>query len=321
MGPSILQSAAWQKFQHDLGETTFFEQNQDFQYLAIKKSTPVGPYLYLPCGPYIATKNASKTAFKALQALAEREGAIFIRIEPKTPEIASEWLKTAKKTKDLNPKETWILDITPKIDLLYQNMKQNTRNLCKNYSKKGLVVEKYTAKNPEKLKILVNFQQKVAKYHKINTFSEKYLETEFQQPFSTLYVAYYDPALDPSPEKIQNSKFPIAASLFFDDTTTRYYMQSASDYNFRKLPATYAIINEAIEDAQSKNLKNLDFWGIAPENAGKDHPWAGFTDFKKSFGGTAVTYAGTYDYILNKPKYRLYQHLRKLNRLKRRILH
>ena len=96
-------------------------------------------------------------------------------------------------------------------------------------------------------------------------------------------------------------------------------MQSASDYNFRKLPATYAIINEAIKDAKKKNLKKLDFWGIAPDGAPKPHPWAGFTSFKKSFGGEEQKYAGTYDLIFKPQKYKLYQNFRKLNRAIRKL--
>ena len=96
-------------------------------------------------------------------------------------------------------------------------------------------------------------------------------------------------------------------------------MQSGTDPKFRKLPATVAILTTAIFDAKEKGFKTFDFWGIAPENAKKDHPWAGFTEFKKSFGGTPVHYTGTYDYPINKPKYILYKSLRKINLVKRKL--
>ena len=37
-------------------------------------------------------------------------------------------------------------------------------------------------------------------------------------------------------------------------------------------------------DAKEKGLKHVDLWGVAPEDQ-PDHKWAGFTAFKKSFGG------------------------------------
>ena len=106
--------------------------------------------------------------------------------------------------------------------------------------------------------------------------------------------------------------------MVFDDRTTRYNLQGAQSEQGRKLHATGILTIQLILDAKSKNLKTFDFWGIAPENASKNHPWAGFTNFKKTFVGMEVDYAGTYDIILKPAKYRLYQLFRKLNRLVRK---
>jgi lipid II:glycine glycyltransferase (peptidoglycan interpeptide bridge formation enzyme) len=75
----------------------------------------------------------------------------------------------------------------------------------------------------------------------------------------------------------------------------------------------------AMMDAKDQGFKVFDFWGIAPENAPKDHPWAGFTASKKGFGGYEVDYCGTYDIVLNKSKYRLYNLARKVNRTIRKL--
>ena len=201
------------------------------------------------------------------------------------------------------------------------------------FAKKGLSVS--TSKNPADIKYLVDLQQKLAKTKKIGTFSENYLKTELKQPFSTLYLVHYTESDTPetaknnqknleiaedSPEKSQKTDKIIAASLFFDDETTRYYMQSAADADFKKLPATVALLTTALFDAKEKGLKSFDFWGIAPENAPKNHPWAGFTTFKKSFGGAPVHYCGTYDLVLDPLKYRLYNSLRRANQSLRRLL-
>ena len=107
--------------------------------------------------------------------------------------------------------------------------------------------------------------------------------------------------------------------LLIEYDGTRYYMQSAADYEYRKLPATVALLTSAIFDAKEKGLKLFDFWGIAPEGAPENHPWAGFTAFKKSFGGYEVDYCGTYDLVISSTKYRLYKALRKVNRIRRKI--
>lgn len=303
----LQQTKKWQKLQTELGEKTFFEENNDYTFMAIEKQTKFGSYLYLPYGPYTTTKNGAKTAYKALEALARSKNITFIRIEPQNESTAEFWLNlpNCQKSRNLSPEETWVLDLTPDLSEIYKNMKQNTRNLCKNYANKGISV-KISEDKERDIKILAKFHKIIAKQHKIGAFSENYLKTEAIQPFSTLYVAYFE-------------KKPIAASLFFDHGDTRYYMQSASDKEYHKLPATYAILNEAIKDAKEKGLKNFDFWGIAPENAPKSHPWAGFTNFKKSFGGTEVKYLGTYDLVMKPVQYKIYKLARKGNRFLRKL--
>ena len=389
----LLQSKDWQKLQNDLGETTFFEETSKFKFLAIKKKIPFGFYLYLPYGPYLdpsATSEDAKACFEKLISLAKKESAIFIRIEPqkftnnspiqmdnlsekqKKVNVAQYFnlnQKLLRKTKDLNPAETWCLDLTSSVPEILTNFSQGTRTRHNNYKKKGLTVE--VTKNPEDIKYLVRLQHKLAKERHIASFSEQYLKTELSQPFASLYLVRYQTpsttlptsaknaqvknspkkadiasststklektniasstsaknALVGTPSKDIKSTKPapkdgeiIAASLFFDYQGTRFYMQSAANLDFKHLPATVALLSHAIFTAKEDGLKTLDFWGIAPENADASHPWYGFTEFKKSFGGYEKIYAGTFDYLIDPRKYHLYSLLRKINRIKRKII-
>ena len=313
----ITQSQAWQKFQEDLGETSFLEQGTDYQYLAILKKTPVGNYLYLPYGPIAKDKKAFQTALKSLEALAKKHQAIFIRIEPQNPDFAKYLPANTKKTKNLNPKDTLILDITPDKATILTNFSQGTRTRYNTYAKKGLTVE--STKDPAQIKHLVELQNKLFKTKNLNSFSEHYLKTELSQPFATLYlVKYHLPAGQEREENTPKDGQILAASLFFDYQDTRYYMQSAADIDYKKFPATVALLTTALFDAKEQGIKYFDFWGIAPEGAPDSHPWKGFTKFKQSFGGAPVEYAGTYDIILKPIKYHFYQLTRQLNRFIRR---
>ena len=316
MKPSILQTTDWDSFQKSLGETTFFEKTNDFQFLAIKKQTPLGTYLYLPYGPYIKQKTAAKTAYKAVLALAKRENAFFIRIEPQSAKNASYWLgqPIVKKSQDLSPAHTLILDLSPEKDAIIAGMKQNNRNLFRNYAKKGLKIR--TSKSEDALKTLIKLQKPVASRQHIIPPDFDYLEKLLNQPYAKLYLVDYTPVDQP-----QAKPQTIAASLVADHAGTRYYLQAAADDHFRKLSAGTVLVAQMIADAKDAGLKAFDFWGISPEDASPNHPWYGFTKFKKSFGGTPVEYAGTYDLILKPAKYRAYKLLRKANRLKRRIHH
>lgn len=310
MDTPITQSKAWYKLQQDLNEKAVFNQTENYQFLAIIKSTPVCNYLYLPYGPVYRDKKSFQEAFKELQEIANKYDASFIRTEPQDPNFTEYLPKNTKKSHDLNPKETWVLDLTGTDEELKQKLPSRLYRYYKSADKKGITTE--VSHNPEDIQHLIKLQQALAKEKGINTFSENYLKTELSQPFATLYLVKYQ-----NPET-KNQEI-IAAGLVFDDKTTRYNLQGAQSDKGRELHATGILTIQLIKDAKAKNLKIFDFWGIAPEGAPKNHPWSGFTNFKKTFAGYQKNYAGTYDIILKPAKYKLYQATRKLNQLRRRI--
>ena len=302
----ITQSREWEQLQHDLKEPCFYRETKGYQYLAIKKQIPGGCYLYLPYGPVAETKEAFKDVLKDLENLAREQNAIFIRIEPRNPDFAKLFPEKTQKSHDLNPKETWILDLTGTDEEYKGRLPSRLLRYYRNREKNGIKIE--TSKNPADIKHLLDLQKALAKEKNISTFSEEYLKTELEQSFATLYlVKYQNP--DSSREEI------VAAGLVFDHDKTRYNLQGAQSDQGRKLHATGILTIQLIEDAREKGLKNFDFWGIAPEGAPKDHPWAGFTNFKKTFGGYERDFAGTYDIIIKPTKYKTYQLLRKVRRL------
>ena len=310
----ITQSEAWKKLQDDLGETSFYEKKGNYEYLAILKSTPVGNYLYLPYGPVYLDKSGFEESYKSLTELAKSHNAIFIRVEPLDPDFKSYASKGTVKSKDLNPADTWVLDLTPEKADIISGFSQGTRTRFNTFAKKGLSVTSTTDAN--EINHLVTLQNKLYKTKNLNVFSEKYLKTELAQPFSTLYLVKYNRPETVEPDaSLPKENQILAASLFFDYEDTRYYMQSAADIDYKKLPATVALLTTAIFDAKEKGIKYFDFWGIAPDGAQKDHPWAGFTEFKKSFGGEAKHYAGTYDIVFKPAKYKLYHATRRFGRI------
>ena len=307
----LLQSKKWQKLQDDLGETSVFEQNDDYSYLAILKNTPFGKYLYVPYGPCFDIEKGLKNAIRDLSNVAEKNQAFFIRIEPQNRENAKFLTQktsfhglTIKKSKDLNPAETWVIDLSGSDDDLKKRLPSRLLRYWRAMDKNGFKIE--TSKNPDDIKYLLDLQKKLAKKKKIGTFSEDYLKTQLAQDFATLYLVKKD-------NKV------VAAGLVFDYKTTRYNLQGAQDEEYRKFHATGILTIQLILDAKAKGLKTFDCWGIAPENAPKNHPWAGFTAFKKTFEGREVDYCGDYDLILNTRKYRLYKAFRKVNRLIRKV--
>ena len=299
----ITQSSEWHKLQEELGEESIIVEKEGYQYLAIIKPTPVGNYLYCPYGPVAKDKTSFKNALGSLNDLAKDKSAIFIRVEPYDEAFKNNLPVSAKKSTDLNPKETWILDLTGNDEEFKLRLPSRLLRYHKSAAKKGIIIEKST--NPDDIKYLLKLQQALASEKGISTFSENYLKTELKQPFASLYLVKYEGSI-------------IAAGLVFDDETTRYNLQGAQSDTGRKLHATGILTIQLILDAREKKLKSFDFWGIAPDDAPDDHPWKGFTAFKKTFNGTEVKHAGTYDIVLSPFKYHLYQIIRKVNRFIRK---
>lgn len=299
----ITQSSEWHKLQKELGEESILVEKEGYQYLAIIKPTPVGNYLYCPYGPVAEDKTSFKNALGSLNDLAKDKSAIFIRVEPYDEAFKNNLPDSAKKSTDLNPKETWILDLTGNDEEFKLRLPSRLLRYHKSAAKKGIIIEKST--NPDDIKYLLKLQQALANEKGISTFSENYLKTELKQPFASLYLVKYEGSI-------------IAAGLVFDDETTRYNLQGAQSDTGRKLHATGILTIQLILDAREKKLKSFDFWGIAPDDAPDDHPWKGFTAFKKTFNGTEVKHAGTYDIVLSPFKYHLYQIIRKVNRFIRK---
>ena len=299
----ITQSSEWHKLQKELGEESILVEKEGYQYLAIIKPTPVGNYLYCPYGPVAKDKTSFKNALGSLNDLAKEKSAIFIRVEPYDEAFKINLPDSAKKSTDLNPKETWILDLTGNDEEFKLRLPSRLLRYHKSAAKKGIIIEKST--NPDDIKYLLKLQQALASEKGISTFSENYLKTELKQPFASLYLVKYEGSI-------------IAAGLVFDDETTRYNLQGAQSDTGRKLHATGILTIQLILDAREKKLKSFDFWGIAPDDAPDDHPWKGFTAFKKTFNGTEVKHAGTYDIVLSPFKYHLYQIIRKVNRFIRK---
>jgi lipid II:glycine glycyltransferase (peptidoglycan interpeptide bridge formation enzyme) len=91
-----------------------------------------------------------------------------------------------------------------------------------------------------------------------------------------------------------------------------YYAHAANDSEYRQISPAYGLARYALLFAHHHGCQKFNWYGIAPENAPKNHRWAGLTQFKLSFGGTRQDYLGTWELPVNKYKYRFYKIVLKL---------
>ena len=305
---NFLQSISWEKFQQSLGRQTFRDQGDDWSYLAILEKGRGNTRLYCPYGPEAISEKAMTQAIDSLTRLARRHKATFIRVEP-TNSLLLPYLKQSgfKKVnyQSLNPEHTSIIDLAKDQDDLIAAMSQPVRNIYRNYQKKGFHVNKST--NPDDIDKFLTLIHKVSDRTGMQPHSDKYFRSQaaslLPDDSATIWLATLGDKT-------------IAAAITYDSDDTRYYAHAAADLSpdIRKLNAATAIVAESIVDAKRKGLLNYDLYGIAPDNAPDNHPWKGFTKFKKSFGGQDVTHCGSWDLPINPLAYHLYRWYQKLHR-------
>lgn len=294
----FLQSPAWARFQQSIGRTTFTGSGDGWTYQAILETGKFNTRLYCPYGPHAETPEAFDKALASLKRLAKQQNVTFIRIEP-TGAMTTDQLKKHGLSRvtynQLQPEHTQIIDLSAGEADIIAAMNQNNRNLYRNYAKKGL--EMHISHDPSDVTIFTDMMHGVAERNGIRAHSDSYFQTQAEALFPTgdahlFYVTFEGK--------------PIAASVAYDNDTTRYYAHASADDAYRKLSAGTALLAYMIIDAKRQGLSHFDLYGIASTDD-PTHRWAGFTKFKKSFGGSPFTYVGAWDLPISRPGYLIYR--------------
>ncbi|ROZ63233.1 peptidoglycan bridge formation glycyltransferase FemA/FemB family protein [Kocuria soli] len=305
---NILQSKAWADFQTALGHTVLHGEGQGFSWQATVEGNSTGRYLYTPYGPIADSPQAFDAALDSLKAAAHEHGCWFVRVEPafaqiqdglETPEAALRRRGLKIAPRQVQPGHTQIIDLDRDEDAILKDMKSTKRNLHRNIHKKGVTFTPST--DPQDVAVLLKYLDQTAERKNFNRQQDDYLRTAAEvlvpQGAGVLYIARLDGE-------------PIGAAFAYDSDDTRTYAHAAMDSTHRKLSAGSALVVRMIVDAREKGLKHFDLFGTAPEGAGPEHEWYGFTKFKQEFGGEPVAYPGTWDLPVSPAKYAAYMGIR-----------
>ncbi|ABK02579.1 Methicillin resistance protein [Arthrobacter sp. FB24] len=302
----FLQTPQWADFQRSLGRTVHEQSGPGWSFLAVEEKNPAGKVLYAPYGPVAESLEAFDAALAALVALARTCGAACVRIEPASAGFDTAESQSVLRSRGLRPAPvnqqpelSWIVDLDRDFKEVLAAMKPVNRNLYRNIHKKDVTFR--ASQDPDDIRVLLNFLHMTAKRSGFKPQSDEYLSQVARSLMpvgaATLFIA-------------ERHGGPIAAALAYDSADTRTYAHAALDDSHRKLSAGIPLLVTLMADAKEKGLKHVDLWGVAPEDQ-PNHKWAGFTAFKKSFGGREVTYPGTWDLPVKKVRYGAYQLARK----------
>jgi hypothetical protein len=307
---NIYQSAAWASYQRSLGHDVVCAEGAGWRYVAVVVGGRMWRYLHCPYGPEADTPAAFDAALVDLARTAREKRCWFVRGGPGTNTMldAGTTPEESFRRRGLHcTVNEGFMAYFREIDLekteaaLIADMESTNRNLHRNIHKKGVTFSSST--DPQDIEILLPFLDVVAHKRHFNRISDTHLRqvarTLMPLGAATLYVA-----------RLHGK--PIGASLAYDWEGTRTYAHTAMDFEHRRLSAGKPLVARMVLDAKEQGMTCFDLMGVAPDSgSAEDKSAAGFSEFKKSFGGRTVPYAGVWELPLFRWRYALYPTLLK----------
>ncbi|HNS06694.1 MAG TPA: peptidoglycan bridge formation glycyltransferase FemA/FemB family protein [Anaerolineaceae bacterium] len=305
----FLQTGPWGELKSRFGwkVVRLIEQGDGAQILFRK--LPFGfTIAYLPKGPV----GWNEKLIKKIDAVCQRNRAIFIKIEPNLMEGEREselrFLDGYIPSSPIQPRRTVVVSLEGTEEEILKRMKQKTR---------------YNIHLAEKKNVVVKRSHDVAEFYRMAILTAE------RDLFSVHTRAYYQGVYDllGAQENCElltayYGRRSLASLLVVRAGENAYYLYGASyDFERNRMP-TYLIQWEAMKWAKSQGCCNYDLWGIPDleeeelergfaQRDAHDGLW-GVYRFKRGFGGEVKRSVGAWDKVFNERLYRIYTRYLKL---------
>jgi peptidoglycan pentaglycine glycine transferase (the first glycine) len=277
---TLWQSLEWRNYQKALGrETRIYASIKDgvihASALVIVDRTALSLCTWdIPRGPLGENENAkmrNETLLKKIVSDAKKDKCIGLYVSPIEPLISHFSFRNSPRHEQ--PEATRILNLALSDDELLAQMHQKGRYNIKVAQKNDVRIEQSTD-----IDAYADMAKQTAIRDHYKAAPKKQYEAFLEHlPGSFLLLAYKD-------------KKVIAGLLGVNWGNTGIYYYGASDYDHRALMAPYLLQWEAMHRCREAGCTNYDLLGVAPPDAGSDHPWKGISNFKEKFGGALITY-------------------------------
>ncbi len=296
---SLFQTWEWGEFQKAAGFKIWrlgivTGSNLEAAATVLKYDMPGGRwYLYAPrLTQNVKRKTQNVKLLENIKEIGQKENCLFFRFDSLRADSADKnWLKelgAVKAPKEIQPRNTIMVDLVPAEDEVLAQMKSKWRYNIRLAEKKGVTVRESIA--ADDLDEFYRLAEITARRDKFHIHERKYyqvlLNTLAPAGLARLFIAEYQGKI-------------LAASLvsFYKDTAT--YMHGVSSDENRNLMAPHLLQWRAMQAAKRRGCTRYDLYGVAPaESAGAlNHPWSGITRYKEGFGGKRVDYIGAYDIV------------------------
>lgn len=270
-------------------------------------------YAYCPRGPVMSpdltVEQQKKFICSLINHIEKEHEPVFFRIEPEREKhptsVCQKYFNSAAAalSHGATPRCTRVLDLRKSAEDLLKEMKPKTRYNIRLAERKGVqVTQGYDQSFQDNF---IKLLAETTKRDKFIAFAPEYYrqQLEFFGPKGNLQI--FQATVDGE---------PAAAIMVSFYGPRAIYLHGASSHKYRAAMPNFAVQWAAIKAAQEKQMQTYDFWGVAPQNAGSKHPWAGITRFKEGFGGEYKEWVGPHDHIIKPLLYKAYAGYKKLRR-------
>jgi lipid II:glycine glycyltransferase (peptidoglycan interpeptide bridge formation enzyme) len=268
--------------------------------------------MYAPHGPLWTRDAADGPAVLAalvegLRAAARQRRAIVVKVDPRSAAPGDETaleasllaLGLARAEADLQARTTRLVALLDGGDALMATWDKDERNRVRRSAREGVVTEVDRAGDPAV----------------IAAFHEVHRETASRGGFaihSTDFLAGLAAALSPAGGWLlvvaRLGDRPIAGVVMARVGDRAYYLYGASlrDHELRHAFGSDAAMAMAMATLAADGVRELDLWGVAePDDPDADAEWAGFSMFKRRFGGERLRHPGAFDLVTDRPFFAL----------------
>ncbi|OHB17189.1 MAG: hypothetical protein A2913_01010 [Parcubacteria group bacterium RIFCSPLOWO2_01_FULL_40_65] len=301
----ILQSWEWgevkSNFNWKISRIGFFEEGKLKGICQVLgKKLPFGFSLfYVPRGPVTDWRNLD-LSYKIISSLGEffiknKKGqkCLFLRLEPPAPKN-SELVKIFKSLsfkeyfKTVQPPSTLLIDLSRSKEELFKKLRRTARNLINRSEREGISLEALSGKEitQENLKSFYNLYGLTGKRFSFPLRPFKQFKILLKEMTETGNIKFYI-------TKINGLILAYGIVLVLGDKAF-YIWGGTGRHKYYSKFFNYGYIWKMLMDLKNSGVKTFDFWGLGPDED-KNHPWYGFTIFKKAFNGQRFDYIEAFD--------------------------
>ncbi len=266
-------------------------------------------FWYVPHGPVLdyddpRAREWVRALVAGLREVGRQRGAVAVKLEPRLaadePGIATLEQRGLRRLPDvLQVGQTRVVDLADD-DALLAGFDKDTRYSVRRAEREGVVVE-----------IADDASETTA----IDALHELVVETQrragFPLPPRDRYRIAWQSLAGEGRAVILEARrdgILLASGMLVIEGAQSFYLFSGSRREERGEPkrfASYALQWAMLRLARDRGVRRHDLWGVAPPDAGPEHPWYGVGLFKKGFGGREVGWAGSWDIVVDPTLYRL----------------